>query len=257
MNRRGLFFTLGVTILGWVFFSFSVSHDALSKDSYAQDRVVELERAGTLASNVASNVAGTFARSSGMKVVQRGEHASFEGRIPWGMDDYVSQVTGLKRASAGLLNVSLQLGPSPYVVSGIGANFTQASERSVFLSLPEDTGSVVVSGVLGGGIGNCTLLCEPGDARLMVNLTGSAGSCTRSCSINVSAASSGVEVNDGEAMARIASGGLTLTNDGDHPLAYSLSVSVNRTGFFPGPVLAGRVVAEVGQARKAIDGVML
>ncbi|MFH0861667.1 MAG: hypothetical protein V1875_01435 [Candidatus Altiarchaeota archaeon] len=256
MNRRGVFFTLGVTLVGWAFFSFSVSHDGLSKDLYAMDRLVELERAESVSSNVATNIVRTFDMFAGVRVAQSGATASFEGTLPHSLGQYASQVSGLRRACSDLLNVSLDLQPVPYVMGGNGANYTQDSFRIISLSLPEDSDSIVVSGVFGGNIGNCSVDCEPGDARLYANITGNSGFCIRSCRLNITGESA-IAVNDGELSLAITGDRLTLENRADRPLDYAISISANRTGYFHGPILAARIVSEYGKAKKTMDGVML
>jgi hypothetical protein len=229
MRGKGLLFTLGIFLVAGVLVEFSLIHNLLSKSDHAVNRMIELERASSVGTNLADNIRLMFAMYSGLDVVQSQDMFVVSGVLPNDISDYQMRIRHAAIvANNHPLNATITTSPQIVLYSGLGINFTRYSSEEIHMSLPSDIAAIRFTGRINRNVTQCAFVFAPGAVALDVDILGNPGHCAISRTINTSLAHLDLN-NDGIDSLSVDDGLLVVSDTYLQPLNYTLSLTVNET----------------------------
>ena len=249
--RRGILISTGAALFGMVILSFCVSQNLLSKSSGYLQGVMSIERATSQNQNICRQISKEFKRSSHITIEQDEESLTLSEVLPNNLTEYAKGLEMLDTfVDVKFPESEINVHSTPNVMTSGGINFTQDSDRTIILELPDITKTVELTSYVLENISACEFNSEDhGPTHLSIRFVGYPGGCFFSESINLSTTSE-ADVMDGKVTVRVAGGRMSVTNNFRENLNVSVVVRLNHTMSVSPMILNGYVQTEVLDAKK-------
>ncbi|MFH1055152.1 MAG: hypothetical protein V1744_03535, partial [Candidatus Altiarchaeota archaeon] len=240
-----------VVALGLVLFTFSVAYNLASKTPKLAVNAMEIEKSGSEGSNLAYNLQKIFRESSGITVEQAGDSIKVTETLPNNLTEYDTRIRQLKELTElHLSNATIAMPAQPTVEGSPGFNYTHQSDKTILVHLPDETREITLTAHICRNITNCNITSESaGNVILTASVSGNIGTCSKSRQVNITPQTT-LDVNDGGILLEIKDQILSLTNNHQEPLNYTLTLRLNESRHMLSPTLAGTVTTQVGDSRK-------